>query len=173
MTPVPSSPRTLLHCLSHDKETPTRDSATASGLPDGRTGVHGAWMGRRAKRYCPAGVRGNAEAAEKVCRWSNVLDTASKTPDAMGALGERHHSKVAGANQAWAKTRVKSVGCARWRMEGRLGGSGVDVEDIAAGQIAAVAHCSDRTGDSCSETRRKGTDAAESGTGRYTAERPS
>lgn len=56
-------------------------------------------------------------------------------------------------------------------MEGTQEVSEADVGGIAAGLIAAAVHCSDSRGGSCSETHKKGTDAVESGTGRYTAER--
>jgi hypothetical protein len=135
--------------------------------------AHEAWRDRTGKRHCP-GVRnsqGNAEAAKKGCQLRNEVDTAPMVLDATDALGEQRHSRVAGANRAWGKTRAKSVDCARRRMEGKPGASGVDEEDIAAGPIVAAAHCWDKTGDSCSETRRQGTVVAESGTGRCTAER--
>ena len=57
----------------------------------------------------------------------------------------------------------------------RPGEFAVDGESIVVGLIVVVVHCSDRTGveDSCWATRRQGTDVAESGTGRCTAEHPS
>jgi hypothetical protein len=171
--PAPSRLRTLLRCLLHDREIPTRDSVIGSDHPDGRMDVHGAWRDRTAKRHCPGvpNSKGNAEAAKKGRRLQNGIDTAPRALDAMDALGERRHSRVAGASRAWGKTRAKSVDCARRRMEEKPGASGVGAKSIAAVQIVAAVHCSDKMGDSCSETRRQGSVVAESGTGRCTAER--
>lgn len=108
----------------------------------------------------------------KEFRWSNEADTASKTPDAMDARGEQHRLWVAGVSRAWETTHAKNVDCARWMMKGKPGAFGADVVGIVVGPIVVAVHCSDSTDvGSCSETRRQDTDVAESGTGRYTAER--
>lgn len=75
--------------------------------------------------------------------------------------------------QALEKTRVKSEDCAARREDRRPGVFGAGKVAAVAAVAQAVAHCWNRTGGSCLGTRRQGTDAAESGTGRCMAERPS
>lgn len=79
-------------------------------------------------------------------------------------------SRVEEAMKASAKTRVKSEDSAPRRVDRR---PGVSVADTVAVVALAAVHRWDRMGGSCSGTRRQGTDAAESGTGRCMAERPS
>lgn len=125
---------------------------------------------RRAKCRCP-GVRSQRRdaAAEAENQAQNGPGIAMKPLHEVGEVVAPRRSRAEGEMKASAKTRAKSEDSAPRRVDRR---PGVSVAGTVAVGLAA-AHCWDRMDGSCSGIRRQGTDAAESGTGRCMAERPS
>lgn len=106
------------------------------------------------------------------CQPQRVLGIATSLDEADEMAAQRH-SRAAGGKKASAKTRVRSEGFARWTRDRKPAASEEGIDGAAAAAVPGVVHCWDRTGDSCSASRRAQTDAAESETGRCMAERPS
>lgn len=171
MVPVPSTRHSLLRYPSSDTAIQTPGWETGSDPLGDWKDAHVVLRDRREKRRCRGALslkkdagRGAAE-----CPGSGI---AMKTLDEMGGEAQRH-SRAAEVKSPWVETRGRSEDFARWMTSRRqavfVGGMGVAV---AAAELAVV-HCWDRTGGSCSVSRRVRTDAAESGTGRCMAEGPS
>lgn len=106
------------------------------------------------------------------CQLQSDRGIATMTLDETDEVAVRRHSRAA-AKRAWVETRVRSEDFARWKNRRPAASAVGIVVAAAAGDVPAAAHCWDRMGGSCSATRRNRTDAAESGTGRCMAERPS
>jgi hypothetical protein len=135
-------------------------------------GFLGGWvddrvMCRRGRCRCREAQRARKGAAVEVDSRLDVPDIATKIPHERDAVAQ-FHSRAA-AQRALARTRAKSEGFARQPADRMR-----EVSAAGAGETAAaVVRCLDNKGGFCWASRRQRTDAAESGTGRCTAERPS
>lgn len=178
MLPLALKDRIRRHCLSPGMEIPIREWETANGYLAGSEDAHAALKGRKVKYCYPASPssRRDAEAAALDSQFPKDRDTGMNPPYEMNVEAVRSHSRAVAEWMATVKTRAKSAGSAKRRMDRKPGVSGEDVGRIAV--VAAVVvpgagHCWERKGGSWSGTRRQRTGAAESGTGRCMAERPS
>jgi hypothetical protein len=130
--------------------------------------MDGRAMCRKVRCRCREARRPHKGAAVEVDPQLDVPGIATKIPDEGDAVAQ-FHSRAAVAQRALARTRAKSEGFARRTTDRMREVSAAG----AGGTAAAVVHCLDNKDDSCWASCTQRTDAAESGTGRCTAERPS
>lgn len=176
MLALVSTIRMQRHCLSRDMVILTREWETANGYPDDLKDAHAVLRAHTAKCRCQTSrsSRRDAELA--------ALDSHLPTDQGIGMKSlcetsvevERSHSRAVAGWKLMAATRAKSADSAERRMDRRPEVSGAGAGGIVvAAAVPGTGHCWGRKDGSWSGSRRQRTGAAESGTGRCMAERPS